>query len=445
MGRVSAAAALIFGCLLFTAGPAWAAPAMGTLTIDTESPDIWFSVNVMGAAAPKATKLADAAGEHVADVAVTVGNCPASVHAEQLEIGLTGYTWCVHVSNLQAGYAVSGTLANADTSLSLTVKRKAGPGYPLFWSIFALVVAVTISILSSTYVPGLTSRMRRHLYERGGSIPGLGDWVKTAAANGVLADDDIVGRAQWAMKYGAKHVMAIRSRLAEALAAPDLSVPADSPLWLACHAESIRTANDVTREDVLTDEGAHSTKAADLLKALTQANTAIHDFTSSANEIIAAQTEPEKKQQATRARDNALSSAHTLTEEGVPQFVKNLSDGVQSLQSVFQAQHLALQGASRLVAAATSGSAVRITAAEVATSVKSAFEPVAVYIPSVLLAMVIMAGAVATVFSAQYLANPNFGTAADYWTLGLTAYGSAQATAIAAALLLIRSPKAWYG
>ena len=49
-------------------------------------------------------------------------------------------------------------------------------------------------------------------------------------------------------------------------------------------------------------------------------------------------------------------------------------------------------------------------------------------------------------FSAQYLANPNFGTAADYWTLGLTAYGSAQATAIAAALLLlIRSPKAWYG
>ena len=95
MRRVSAAAALIFGCLLFTSGPAWAAPAMGTLTIDTESPDIWFSVNVMGAAAPKATKLADAAGEHVADVAVTVGNCPASVHAEQLEIGLTGYTWCV--------------------------------------------------------------------------------------------------------------------------------------------------------------------------------------------------------------------------------------------------------------------------------------------------------------------------------------------------------------
>jgi hypothetical protein len=39
-----------------------------------------------------------------------------------------------------------------------------------------------------------------------------------------------------------------------------------------------------------------------------------------------------------------------------------------------------------------------------------------------------MAGAVAAVFSTQYLANPNFGTTADYWALGL-----------------IRSPKAWYG
>jgi hypothetical protein len=94
------------------------------LTINTASSDVWFSVNVIGASAPAATKLADTAGEHVADVAVTVGNCPAQVHAVQREIGLTGPTWCVHVSDLQAGYAVSGTIANTGTSVSLTVKRK---------------------------------------------------------------------------------------------------------------------------------------------------------------------------------------------------------------------------------------------------------------------------------------------------------------------------------
>jgi hypothetical protein len=66
--------------------------------------------------------------------------------------------------------------------------------------------------------------------------------------------------------------------------------------------------------------------------------------------------------------------------------------------------HLELTAASRLSAAATSSAVPHVTAAEVATSIKAAFAPVAVYIPAVLLAFVVMAGAVATVFSAQYLA-----------------------------------------
>src|ERR1019366_7805794 len=239
---------------------------------------------------------------------------------------------------------------------------------------------------------------------------------------------------------GAKQVMAARGQLAAALNDPELSVPADSPLRRAGEAEAARPASDV-----LTDAGVRAIKAADLLKALTQANTCIHDFTASANEIIGALAVPAQIQQAASARDNALLSAHGLSEEDVPQFVTTLSGIVQSMRDNFQPQHLELGAAGRLVAAATSVSAVRVTAAEVASSVQGAVEPVAVYIPSVLLALIIMAGAVATVFSTQYLANPNFGTTADYWALGLTAYGSAQATAIAAALLLIRSPKPWYG
>lgn len=447
MRRVLAGAALVFTGLLLGGGPASAAaaPVPVTLTINTQSPEVWFSVNVAGAAAPTPTKLADASGEHAADVAVKVCGCPANVHAEQLEVGLTGSTWCVHVSNLQAGHAVSGTLANSGTSLALTVKRKDGPAFPVFWSVFALLVAAIISVLSSTYVPALTSRMRLSLYKRDGGITGLGAWVKAAAADGVMADDDIVARAQWARRYAAKQVMAVRVLLGRAVGAPDLSVPPDSPLWQACQTESIRPATDVSREDVLTDAGVRAIKAADLLKALTAANTAIHDFTSSANEVIAALTVPDEVQQATRARDNALRGRHDLTEENVPLFVTTLSGTAESMRRNFQAGHLELLAVSRLVAAATGGPAAASAAAEVVTSVKAALEPAAVYVPSVLLALIIMAGAVATVFSAQYLANPAFGTTADYWALGLSAYGSAQATAIAAALLLIRPPKPWYG
>jgi len=445
MWRASAAAALIFGCLLHPASAASADQAKGTLTIGTQSSDVWFNVHVVGAFPPAPAKLADAAGEHAADVTVTEGPCPAARHAGKREIGLTGATWCVHVSHLQAGYAVSGTLASPFTSLSLTVKRKDGPLLPLLWSIAALVTAVLISALSTTYVPGLTSKLRLRLYERDGGIAGLGDWVKTAAADGILSDDDIVARAKWARKYGPRQVMKIRRRLAKAVDDADPALR-DSPLGRACRAEAGRKADDATREDVLTDQGARSTKAADLLDSLTKANTAIRDFTSAANEIIAAlQDDPAKAEQAEKISGRALGSARDLSEEGVPQFVTNLSAIVQSMRTTFSAQQLALPGAERLVAAAASGAPARVTIPAIAASVKEAFEPVVVYAPALLLALVVMAGAVATVFSAQYLANPNFGTLADYWALILSAYGSAQATAIAAALLLIRTPKPWYG
>src|ERR1022692_1241876 len=152
--------------------------------------------------------------------------------------------------------------------------------------------------------------MRRRRYERDGGIAGLGAWVTTASANGVLSDDDIVARARWAQKYGAKQVMAARGQLAAALNDPELSVPADSPLRRAGEAEAARPASGGRREGVPPAPGLRAIKAAGLLKALTQANTAILDFTASANEIIGALTAPGQVQQAASARDNALLSAH---------------------------------------------------------------------------------------------------------------------------------------
>ena len=233
MRRVFPLAALIFTCLLLPTTPASADQAKGTLTINTESSDIWFSVNVTGTSPPTATTLADAAGEHVAAVAVTVGDCPAKVHGTKRDIGLRGSTWCVHVSNLQAGYAVSGTIVSPDTSLSLTVKCKDGPWFPLLWSVAALLAAAIISLLS-TYAPSLTSKLRRHLYERDDGIAGLGNWVKTAADDGVLSDDDIIARAKWARKYGPTQVTTAREQLHKALAESSLAVPNDSPLWQVC-------------------------------------------------------------------------------------------------------------------------------------------------------------------------------------------------------------------
>jgi hypothetical protein len=246
MLRALAATALILIFLPFLASSAWAASqAQGTLTIKTESSDIWFSVNVKGASAPAPSSLADAAGEHVAQVAVTLGACPARVHATQRDIGLTGPAWCVHVYGLQAGYSVNGTLASPCTSLSLTVKRKDTPGWPLAWSVIALLAAAVISWLSSTYVPALTSWLRRRWYERANVPAGLGAWVKRAADSGILADDDIVARARWARKYGIRQVVTARKQLAGALADSAQSVPTDSPLRRACQEEADRRASDV--------------------------------------------------------------------------------------------------------------------------------------------------------------------------------------------------------
>ena len=83
--------------------------------------------------------------------------------------------------------------------------------------------------------------------------------------------------------------------------------------------------------------------------------------------------------------------------------------------------------------------------AKITAPIKAAIAQMAVYLPAILLAFIIMAGAVAVVFSTKYLANPHFGTLSDYWELSLAAYGSAQAVAVAAALLLMSSPKRWYG
>jgi hypothetical protein len=437
-------ATLILTCLLLPTIPAFADQAKGALTINTESPDVWFSVNVMGTSPPMATTLANAAGEHVATVAVTIGGCPAKVHANKRDIGLTGSTWCVHVSNLQ------GTIASPDTSLSLTVKRKAGPWFPLLWSVVALVAAAIISLLG-TYVPSLTSKLRRRLYERDGGIAGLGSWVKTVAAQGVLADDDIVACAKWARKYGPNQVMAAREQLKEALVKPSLAVPHDSPLWQDCQKESGRTGDDVKREDLLTDRGGRRIEAETLLQSLTTADEAIHEFTSKVDAIIAALKDPDSKQKATDARNNALETAHELTEDGVPQFLAKLNDIFRTLNDTSRvATLLAPSFVERNLFSSFTADAIwepdtNLIVDNFAKAARRTVAPVAVYLPAALLAFIIMAGAVATVFSAQYLANPSFGTLTDYWALILSAYGSAQATAIAAALLLMRSPKPSYG
>lgn len=436
-----AAAALIIVSLLFPASSVWAASqAKGKLTLDTESSDVWFSVKVKGASAPAPSSLADAAGQHVAHVAGILGACPARVQATQRDIGLTGPAWCVHVSGLQAGYSVSGTLASPSTSLSLTVRRKDTPGWPLAWSIIALLAAVVISWLSSTYVPGLTSQLRRRWYERANVPVGVGAWVKRAAKSGVLADDDIVARAKWAKKGGIDQVKKARKQLKQALPGT-VSWLAGSPLRQDCETEAKRDETDVNCEDLLTDEGAKSIKAVTLLETLTKADNAIRDFETSANLIIADLSDPsQERKNATQSRDNTLKQAEGLSDQGVPQFVETLSNVIAAMLTSAGAP-----AAAPVAAAAISGTAVRSAAAEIATSVKETLWPALIYLPAVLVAFAVMAGAVATVFAAQYLANPSFGTTTNYLTLILSAYGSAQVTAIVAALLLMHPPKPWYG
>lgn len=342
MRRALAAAALIVISLPFPETSAWAASpsqAQGKLTIDTKSSDVWFSVNVKGASAPAPSSLADETGEHVAQVAVTLGTCPAAVHATRRKIGLTGPAWCVHVSGLQAGYSVSGTLASPSTSLSLTVRRKDTPGWPLAWSIIALLAAVVISWLSSTYVPGLTSKLRRRRYERDkapeGEVPqvqGVGAWVKRARGR-KLDDDDLAVRARWARKEGIEQTMKAREQLGQAAKAAKY-VPAGSPLRQACQKEADRKEADVKCEELLNDEGEISIRATTLLERLTQADNAIREFKSSADQIIE-DFPPGPSQELTEAktiRDGVLEDAKVLSEENAPQLVDTLPPLIASIR-----------------------------------------------------------------------------------------------------------------
>ena len=150
-------------------------------------------------------------------------------------------------------------------------------------------------------------------------------------------------------------------------------------------------------------------------------------------------------------RDNALKTADELAEDLVPQFPATLNDIFRTLNDTFQlpaflTPNLADGNLSLSFAAnAFWEPETSLNFGNFARYARRTVAPVAVYLPAALLAFIIMAGAVATVFSAQYLANPSFGTLTDYWALILSAYGSAQATAIAAALLLMRSPEPSYG
>ena len=53
--------------------------------------------------------------------------------------------------------------------------------------------------------------------------------------------------------------------------------------------------------------------------------------------------------------------------------------------------------------------------------------------------------AVIGVLAVQYFPNPTFGSVTNYVALAVTAFGSAQAAALLALLLLLRGPADWYG
>jgi hypothetical protein len=287
-----------------------------------------------------------------------------------------------------------------------------------------------------------------------------------AAETGLMADDDIVSRAEWARTFGPGQVRTaredLREDLREADKADDLAILRESPLYKACQVESARSRTDVTREDLLTDKGDQAIAAAKLLESLTDAEKAIRGFELQAGTLIQNLSDTGKKHRAENIRDNALGLARTLSKETVPQFSGILNDTIQSIVKLPVTDQEVVDPVIRIAETwetALVGPyltikipiiiAVRVTLAKILAKItapiKAAFAQVAVYLPAVLLAFVIMAGAVAVVFSTKYLANPHFGALTDYWELSLAAYGSAQAVAVGAALLLISSPKRWYG
>jgi hypothetical protein len=213
------------------------------------------------------------------------------------------------VSNLQAGYAVSGTIANPATKFTLTVSRKDAPTLAVALSIVALIVAVVLSLLASTSVLGLISRLRLGLERRANAdIESLGEWADTSKDSGLMAVNDIVARAQWARTYGRKQVTKARGDLRAAVQAvgraDDLARLKESPLYLAYEKEAGRT--NFSRGDLLTDAGERSIRAANLQGSLQMAEKAIREFNSRTGVLMQDLHDPATKEQAQEARLAAL-------------------------------------------------------------------------------------------------------------------------------------------
>ncbi len=431
------AALVLAGLCCASAPPAVAVPSEAALTISADSSQTTFRVATFGSLPASAT-LADDTGRHAATVTVrpcakacagASGSCPT---APILHTSLDGSFWsCVRVRHIPVGTKVAGTLASATVSISLTIQRRVGFAWPLVWTIVSFLFAVLVAVAATRLVPqATTTALLRWERRSDDGVTGLVDWSRS----GRLIDADVLARMRWAKGSGRQQVIAARKALAQLLTSDRIG---SCPLRDTCRAEADRV--DVRRDDMLTSAGARSLVAENLAALFEKADDAVAAMIDVADRVIA--LAPEKEKRARELVEATQKQAENyLSDETLDDYVDVVRAACRALRDLPVNRMAVPATLLAVIAPSEVGAAVVLRARSV---VQSVVQPFAVFAPAIGLGLLLMIAAVATVFLSQYVANPVFGSTGDYVTLALAAFGSAQAAAVATALIATRGPTPW--
>jgi hypothetical protein len=455
--RASRLAAAVLALAVLGPATAAAAPDPATLTLAATTrslaPESRTYLVLAAGPPPPAASLVDADGTTVVPVRITRDAGAACSGEPARRIGLGTDPWCLHLAGVTAGRSVTGTLTGTGTVLKLTVAARHAFWVPALVAAVALLLAVGVAALAGRFVPRWTTSalLRRERSDDGG-VTGLAAWATDAAAR--LEDADVLARVRWAKRSGRARVLATRADLRAALDAQPRRIPV-CPLRTVAETEAART--DVTRADLLTDGGDVAVGAAEhLLQLVEAAASGIAAFDAISQALIDTITDPARRQKAQGLADVPLSGAtNYLSEFTLEPYLESLRQHAQRIEQVAREDQMARQNrqpgpeatpaeryAGVMLAGFDPASLLR-GARRTATAVGAASRTLTTIVPVALLALALMTVAVVAVLATQYLPNRSFGTAADYVTLAVTAFGSAQAAVVFAALLQLGGPAPW--
>ena len=408
----------------------------------------WGSANrdlvILTKGAPPSRRVlaVDSSGSHAVRIRM-LKDGPTCAAFPIVRTGLGTKRWCLQINGIAPGQLYQAVLHGASTDLTLTVVARHDWLLPSLTALAALVIAVLLLWLSTHVLPDrLTAHQLSNEKKDDDGIDGLNAWA--TAAEGRLAQANVVARLRWAKRYGKAQALGARAQLKSILA--DQTRLPECPLRQAAQDETDR-GNNIRADELLTPAGERATSTAEhLLQLVEQASDALAAFDQVSEKLLAAIPENSRPTGEAIVRQAKDLAETLLSEFTMDDYLQGLRDYLRSLHSYIpdSAQPPPAGAVAALaIGTATPGAAFAGVSRAISVSVAAAETAVAVS-AVMLVAVATMVIAVGAVLATQYLPKQTFGVWTDYLGLALAAFGSSSLVGLLALLLLLRGPQPWY-